>query len=99
MDYAKEREVRREMFCKHFNITENDMTSLWRLFMDAGMTKYDRENEWHNKANHYFLQGICEHREVEWSTWCDSITYQVKLVIENRYPQLMCDNKEFSNCI
>lgn len=86
----------KEAFLKHFNLTENDMSILWAMFMDYGMNGNPDLKEPHRtKGNHYFLQGIGQYHSVEWETWVDHLSPYVKQFIEQHYPQLMVQNREF----
>lgn len=80
-------------FQKHFNLSEEDLSYLWNLFLAHGMTHGEAVDR--SKGNHYFLQGICQYYSVEWETWNKKLTKAVRDVIETKYPQLMVQNKEF----
>lgn len=80
-------------FKAHFKITDQDLSILWCLFMEYGMTKGEGENR--TKGNHYYLQGIVQYQSVEFKTWGSKLSPYVKEFIKTKYPQLMVQNKEF----
>lgn len=84
----------RDRFKKKYNLSEKDWSDLWGLFLEYGMTGGSRPHR--STANHYFLQGISEHLEVEWDSWKSKITKELKEIIKNRYPQLMVTDKSLS---
>lgn len=83
----------KEKFLAHFNLEQSDLDYLWGLFVDFGMTKGDGENR--TKGNHYFLQGICQYLSVEYKTWGNKLSPNIKEIIKTKYPQLMVQNKNF----
>ena len=80
-------------FFEFFKVTEEQLSELWEVFMEYGMTKGEAEHR--SKANHYFLQGICQYHSVEWKTWNKKLTPFVKNLIETKFPQFMVQNKKF----
>lgn len=80
-------------FYSHFKVSDTDLSYLWDLFMEHGMTRGEAQHR--TKGNHYFLQGICQYHSVEWQTWKDKLSPIVTEVITNQYPQFMVQNKTF----
>jgi len=80
-------------FNKHFNLSENDHSKLWNLFLEHGMTRGEAFHR--TKGNHYYLQAICQYHSVEWKTWKSKLSPFVKNLIETEYPQLMVQDKSF----
>ena len=88
----------REAFLKFFNMTEEDISYLWReFFMPYGMTRSINceEDEIHKKGNHYFLQGLCQFGVVEWNEWENRMSDPVINIIKDKYPQLMVTERRF----
>ncbi|MCF0070266.1 hypothetical protein LZD49_07270 [Dyadobacter sp. CY261] len=81
-------------FLEKYNLTRDDMTTLWDLFMKYGMTRPNQPEQ--SKANHYFIQGIVEHNIIGWKDWKSKLTPSVKSFIQERYPQLMVQDNKFS---
>lgn len=90
MSRAKEKETE---FKSHFNLSDTDLSYLWELFMEYGMTR--GEGEGRTKGNHYFLQGICQYQSVEFKSWGKKLSAPVLNVIKEKYPQLMVQDKQF----
>lgn len=83
-------------FLEHFKMTREDLKILWRWFLEYGMTVGQNDPKPHrNKANHYFLQEICERYTVDWKGWNKKLTPELKVLVTNMYPQLMTNNKQF----
>ena len=83
-------------FLEHFNMTREDLTILWRWFLEYGMTRGQNENLPHQcRANHYFLQEICQYYKVDWKGWNKRLTPELKILVTNMYPQLMTNNNQF----
>lgn len=93
---SKDKQLCEEQFLAHFNMTRDDLTILWRWFMEYGMTKgQDQRLPHQNKANHYFLQEICQYYTVDWPGWNRKMTEELKVLIEHFYPQLKAKIKKF----
>jgi len=82
-------------FKKHFKLTDRDLSYLWELFMEYGMTRGEGENR--TKGNHYFLQGICQYNSVEFKTWGKFLSKNVLQILKDNYPQLMVQDKQFES--
>ena len=83
-------------FLEHFNLTKDDLSILWRWFLEYGMTIVQNDQKHNrNKANHYFLQEICERYTIDWKGWERKLSKELKVLITNLYPQLMTNSKEF----
>lgn len=80
-------------FFKHYNVTEDQMSYLWEVFMLYGMTKGPGKGR--STGNHYFLQGLCQYHCVEWNTWKKDLTPFVKDLIKTEFPQFMVQDKQF----
>lgn len=80
-------------FKEKYNLSDSDLTYLWNVFMDYGMTRSNQREQ--SKANHYFLQGICEHSILDWKNWNKKLTPTVRKIITEKYPQLMVNDKSF----
>lgn len=78
---------------EHFNLTDEDLSYLWELFMEYGMTRGEAPHR--TRGNHYFLQGICEHIVVEWKEWNKKLSPELKKIITEKYPQLMTNHTDF----
>lgn len=80
-------------FLTFFKLTEKDLSDLWELFMDYGLTKGADNHR--SSGNHYFLQGICQYHSVEWNSWGKKLTPGLLDIIKTKYPQLMVQNRKF----
>lgn len=80
-------------FFNFFKVTEEQLSELWEVFIEYGMTKGEAEHR--SKANHYFLQGICQYHSVEWNTWNKKLTPFVRNLIKTKFPQFMVQNKKW----
>lgn len=84
----------REKFKAKYNLSDIDFSNLWELFLEYGMTRGEAPHR--SRANHYYLQGISEHLEIEWSCWKGNMTKELKAIIKEKYPQLMITDKKLS---
>lgn len=80
-------------FQEYFKLSDEDMSYLWSLFMEFGMTREAAPHR--SRGNHYFLQGIGQYHSVEWGTWGEHVTKELREIIKARFPQLMVQNKDF----
>lgn len=80
-------------FKEKYNLSDNDMTLLWEMFIEFGMTKGEAPHR--SKGNHYFLQAIGQYNTLEWHCLKDKLTPFVATVIRKLYPQLMVTDKSF----
>ena len=94
MDQSQKIYERIDQFKEKYNLSDKDWTYLWDLFMEYGMTRGEASHR--SKANHYYLQGICEHLEIEWHSWRCKITKELKFILQFKYPQLMVTDKTLS---
>lgn len=85
--------IEKPTFQDKYKLTDLDLSYLWELFMEYGMTRGEAEHR--TKGNHYFLQGICQYHSIEWKTWKSKLSTQVKELIKTKYPQLMVQDKSF----
>lgn len=84
----------REEFKRKYLLNDIAWQDLWYLFLEYGMTGGEAPHR--SRANHYFLQGVCEHLEIEWHSWKSKMTKDLKEIIEQQYPQLMVTDKSLS---
>ncbi|REC56983.1 hypothetical protein DRF62_02155 [Chryseobacterium piscium] len=93
---SKNKQECKEQFLEHFKMTEEDLSVIWRWFLEYGMTRGQNENKPHQcRANHYFLQEISERFTVNWKEWNKKLSPELKILVINLYPQLMVKNYDF----
>ena len=80
-------------FMQHYNLTESDMSYLWKLFMNYGMTK--GEADYRSHGNHAYLEAISQNYCLEYDTWSKLMTPKLKKILHEKYPQLLVNDKQF----
>lgn len=85
----------KDKFKDTYNLTEDDIAYLWKLFMDYGHP--NGVDKHRSSGNHYFLQGIGQWCTLEYNSWKSKMTKELKDIIKEKYPQLMVNDWTFDN--
>jgi len=75
---------KRQIFWESKKLSESDLDHLTDLWLHV----FGNNKAKHTNGNHYFLQEILEHGEVNWKLWQNKLHPELREIILSKYPQL-----------